>query len=54
MDYQLYRGFSNSLMRGIYINDKASSERLLGAELVDGSMSSLSGPLLRFSMQTKR
>ena len=47
-------GFSNSLMRGIYINDKASSERLLGAELVDGSMSSLSGPLLRFSMQTKR
>ncbi len=45
--YQRF-GFSRSFVEGIYMSDKMSNERLLGCELVSGSMMNLSGPVSRF------
>ena len=45
IDYYKRFGFSRSLMDNIYLDDKTSNERLLGSELVEGSMTNLSGPL---------
>ena len=41
-------GFSASLIEGIYLFEKNGNERLLGTELIDGSMLNLSGPLFKF------
>ena len=40
-------GFSRHLANEIYLPDEASTNRLLAIELVKGSMTNLSGPLLR-------
>ena len=45
--YQRF-GFSRSLISSIYLSDTTSNHRLLGNELVEGSMLNLSGPLLNF------
>ena len=42
-------GFSKKLTKNIYLNDSMSSERLLGRELIIGSMSNVKGPLVNFS-----
>ena len=41
-------GFSTSLIKGIYLVKKRGNERLLGAELTEGSFFNLSGPVLKF------
>lgn len=42
-------GFSKKVSKNIYLNNNVSSERLLGNELIIGSMTSIRGPLFRFS-----
>jgi len=41
-------GFSASLIDGIFLHEKNVDERLLGTELIKGSMLNLSGPLFKF------
>ena len=41
-------GFSARLIDGIYLHEKNGDERLLGTELIKGSMLNLSGPLSKF------
>ena len=41
-------GFSARLIDGIYLHEKNGDERLLGTELIKGSMLNLSGPLFKF------
>ena len=41
-------GFSARLIGGIYLHEKNGDERLLGTELIKGSMLNLSGPLFKF------
>ena len=40
-------GFSARLIGGIYLHEKNGDERLLGTELIKGSMLNLSGPLFK-------
>ncbi len=49
-DISYYRrfGFSRQFMGKVYLSDKINNDRLLGIELVKGSMVNLSGPLMKF------
>ena len=46
-NYYTRFGFSRHLANEIYLPDETSTNRLLAVELVKGSMTNLSGPLLR-------
>ena len=48
INYYKRFGFSRHLAAEIFLPDKISTNRLLAIELVKGSMTNLSGPLLRF------
>ena len=50
-DIEYYKrfGFSQNLSSSLHLSDKTSGDRLLGNELVEGSMLNLSGPLFNFS-----
>ena len=42
-------GFSKKFVKNIFLNDKNSSFRILGRELILGSMSDLKGPIFRYA-----
>ena len=46
IDYYKRFCFSQHLVEGIYLQDKTRNERLLGLEIVEGSLSNLVGPIL--------
>ena len=48
IDYYKRFGFSRETVDGIYLSDIHSSERLLGNELIEGSISDLYGPVYNF------
>ena len=48
LSYYNQFGFSKRVVSNIYMNDKLASDRLLGYELVDESMKSVKGPLLKY------
>ena len=49
INYYKRFGFSRCLANEIYLPDETSTNRLLAVELVKGSMTNLSGPLLRLT-----
>ena len=49
LEYYKRFGFSKRLVDGIYMYKTSVDERLLGKELVEGSMLNLSGPIFKFS-----
>ena len=48
LDYYQRFGFSRRVAKGIYMSDELSNKRLLGRELVSGSMQNLSGMVYSF------
>ncbi len=49
INYYTRFGFSRHLANEIYLPDETSTNRLLAVELVKGSMTNLSGPILRLT-----
>ena len=48
IDYYGRFGFSRDIVDGIHLDDNGNNDRLLGNQLVEGSMINLSGPIYSF------
>ena len=50
LTYYKHFGFSKEMVKNVFLDDETSSRRLLGRELIPGSMANIKGPIFPYSI----